>query len=774
MALADTAKLLASLDLEDKLSGKLKKAMGNVAAMETGWTKFGQTAERGLSNAAVNITKLGLVAGGFVASQVVFGVKALEDLERITNLTAGVIKSTGGAAGVTAAQVRDLANAQEDLTTVDDKVVQAGENMLLTFTNIGKGVFPQATAAMVNMGVAMNNGSVEGLDLSKTAIQIGKALQDPVKGVTALRKVGVALTDQQTEQVKALVKAGKVEEAQKIILHELAVEFGNAGKAAGQGFGADIRRFGDAVEEAQMALATGFLPVIRETAQWLNTKLRDPKVIAGITEAGKALARYLEQGLAAVQKIPWDGIATAVGTAAGFAKQLLDAFLGMPEWVKTAVITGWGLNKLTGGALRDMAGILAGGLVKGVLGMTAGVVNINAGVVNGAGGVPIAGGAVGQAEGRLGGIIRTAVSFLPAAIAASLAVVLAQELLKGQGQNDATAKGLIGQTQQFVKTASADQLRAALAGVEGQRAAVREAVGGLLFDTGLMGNKAELDQVIDLLRQSLLHQHPGGGGASDVAQVTKEYFRGVSTPFALAVRDFARATDQLIHSNLFGKAAAARTATGSQYSYQVLEKYIKGQGGVTDMQAFVTGQAVTLQAINKLRTPGNEAADLKGARGELKELKAIQRRFLAQGDTKMAAKIGADIKSLQAAIDATTAAVNALPAKLTLKPGTTIVNITNAAGITSTAHIGTGKNARSGALEFASGFLGTVAGAMQMIVGEAGRETVAILRNPRPGTFDVARPQPVHVTVRAELGLRSFDRSTVTTRGLSPNRYQMS
>jgi hypothetical protein len=70
------------------------------------------------------------------------------------------------------------------------------------------------------------------------------------------------------------------------------------------------------------------------------------------------------------------------------AKAAFDLFTGLPPWVQTAVITGWGLNKLTGGALGSIIGQLGSGLIKGVLGMNAGVVNINAAVVNGGGGLP--------------------------------------------------------------------------------------------------------------------------------------------------------------------------------------------------------------------------------------------------------------------------------------------------------------------------------------------------------------------------------------------------
>jgi phage-related minor tail protein len=88
----------------------------------------------------------------------------------------------------------DLATAISNKTGIDDEAIQSGENLLLTFTNIrnetGKGndVFNQATQTITDMSVAL------GQDMKSSAIQVGKALNDPIKGVTALQRVGVSFT----------------------------------------------------------------------------------------------------------------------------------------------------------------------------------------------------------------------------------------------------------------------------------------------------------------------------------------------------------------------------------------------------------------------------------------------------------------------------------------------------------------------------------------------------------------------------------------------------
>ena len=197
----------------------------------------GTTKEAGLTG--LGMAKLaigGLVAIGAVdklVGAVKFSIDAFAESERIMAQTEAVIRSTGGAAGMTAESIGDLANAEAALTGIDDEVVQSGANMLLTFQSIGKDVFPQAMRAVEDMAVAMAGGDASMVDLKGTAIQVGKALEDPINGVTALRRVGVMLTDEQIELVKSFMDVGDKASAQKVILGELNKEFGGSAEMAG-------------------------------------------------------------------------------------------------------------------------------------------------------------------------------------------------------------------------------------------------------------------------------------------------------------------------------------------------------------------------------------------------------------------------------------------------------------------------------------------------------------------------------------------------------------
>jgi hypothetical protein len=421
MATADTARLIASLELQDKFSAnadKFERALGGMERKTSTLGKIGGEVSRGAQTAVRNIATIGVFAAGAIASQVALGVQSLAQLEEVKNQTDAVIKSTQGAANVTAEEVRAQAEALEDLSTVDDKVIQRGQNMLLTFKGIrnevgeGNDIFNQATETALDMSVAL------GTDIKDSAIQLGKALNDPIRGISALRRVGVQFTEEQEDQIRTMVEAGDVMGAQKLILRELNDEFGGSAEAFGKGPGASLRRFGDAVEGAQQALATGFLPLMEKVSEKIQTLLADPAVLKQIQDFGVGAADTLDSLIDTALALPWGAIGDAFRLMGTGAKAALDFFTGMPSWIQTAVLTGWGLNKLTGGALGSIVGTLGSGLIKGVLGMNAGVVNINAATVNGG-----VGGAAGgaAAAGRGGGVLGTLSKVVAVGIAAQLA-----------------------------------------------------------------------------------------------------------------------------------------------------------------------------------------------------------------------------------------------------------------------------------------------------------------------------------------------------------------
>lgn len=202
--------------------------------------------------------------------------EAIHQESVITQLEAR-LKSTKGAAGLTKDELLKMASGLQAVTTYGDETVVEAENLLLTFTNIGRKVFPEALETVLDMSTAL------GQDLKSSAIQLGKALQDPILGVTALRRVGVNFTESQQEQIKVLVESGNALDAQKLILQELQTEFGGASKAAAIDFGGSLKQlssyWGDLKEDVGKAI------IENKTIKNTIKELKDEIII--LIETGK-------------------------------------------------------------------------------------------------------------------------------------------------------------------------------------------------------------------------------------------------------------------------------------------------------------------------------------------------------------------------------------------------------------------------------------------------------------------------------------------------------
>ena len=92
---------------------------------------------------------------------------------------------------------------------IDDDNLREMTNTLLTFGSVTGDTFTKANVLALDLSVAF------GKDLQSSAIMVGKALNDPLKGLTALSRIGVQFTAEQQEQIKAMVEVGDVAGAQR-------------------------------------------------------------------------------------------------------------------------------------------------------------------------------------------------------------------------------------------------------------------------------------------------------------------------------------------------------------------------------------------------------------------------------------------------------------------------------------------------------------------------------------------------------------------------------
>jgi hypothetical protein len=265
---ADTSKLESSLSKSKSGLTDLKQGIGGSIEALTGMSLAGV----GAAGAMV-----GLASG--LKKSIDMAIEA-EQIQADLNAT---LKSTNEAAGLSADEINRMASKMSNLTGIEDDAIVKSQAMLLTFTRIGKEVFPQATEAMLNMSTKF--GSLEA-----ASVQLGKALNDPIAGVAALRKVGVQLSDDQETLIKKFMAVNDISSAQKVILKELETEFGGLAAAMGETTQGKINRFNNSIGNLGETLGGIFLPAIGFAADALNELLTaSDKMAAKFEDTEKAV-----------------------------------------------------------------------------------------------------------------------------------------------------------------------------------------------------------------------------------------------------------------------------------------------------------------------------------------------------------------------------------------------------------------------------------------------------------------------------------------------------
>ena len=238
-------------------------------------------------------------AGAVIAGAGVLIGRSLRDAadsQRVLAQTEATLKSTGTTANGTAKQIAELAATLQKNTAFNDEAILSGQNLLLTFKGIqnqaGKGndIFNQASTTMLDFARAMNTGP------SEAAIKLGKALQDPTRGVTALRKSGVDFTKDQMEMIKALQESGDLMGAQKIVLAELQSQFGGSAAAYAKTFTGQLESMNNELNDLSEEIGFMVMPAV----QGMITEFRDLIPIIG------------PQLKAAIESVDWTSLTKSV------------------------------------------------------------------------------------------------------------------------------------------------------------------------------------------------------------------------------------------------------------------------------------------------------------------------------------------------------------------------------------------------------------------------------------------------------------------------------
>lgn len=242
-------------------------------------------------------------------------------------------------------KIQDYARAQSFLTGVDDEAILSAATKLLAFRKVAEsadelnGVYDRTLAVSLDVAAVLG-GTGDGLkNIESIAPKVGRALENPIKNMASLAKIGVVFNDVEKETVIRLQETNGVVAAQEYLLGQLELRYGGASEAGAKASEKIQARFEDLQEQVGDVL----LPAIESLADEFGVWLDGPAGKAAIAEfvaSFEVLAAYLAnpQNIKRIQEIAtgFAKMATALSQLFGIAEK----FMGIPEWLAKAIFGG--------------------------------------------------------------------------------------------------------------------------------------------------------------------------------------------------------------------------------------------------------------------------------------------------------------------------------------------------------------------------------------------------------------------------------------------------
>lgn len=212
----------------------------------------------------------GLIASAGVA----LGMQKIADAtivaERASFRLDAALKATGMAAGVTRAELDEMAESLKQRTPFDDDEIRKGLSALIRFRDVQGDIFRQAAQLAPDLAAALDT------DVVGAYTRLGRALEDPEKGLRALREAGLNVTSTQEKVKKSMAETGDVAAAQKIILDDLAKSVGGAAAGENAGVYGSFKAVGKAFDDFLKGLGQQEHSIrrMKQVADWASGAMR--------------------------------------------------------------------------------------------------------------------------------------------------------------------------------------------------------------------------------------------------------------------------------------------------------------------------------------------------------------------------------------------------------------------------------------------------------------------------------------------------------------------
>jgi hypothetical protein len=297
----------------------IKRAIADFKKLEGAGAKatYGlRTFDSALTAGVSKVARYGGIAAAALGGVSAYLIKGAEYAKQADDRLVAVAQSMGifgASAESVATRLQKLADAQEYELGVTAETIKATQAKLLTFKNIAReadivgGAFDRATTAAVDLAAA-GFGAAE-----QNAVQLGKALQDPIKGITALARSGVTFTDAEKAKIKALVQSNQMLAAQDTLLKAIESQVGGTAASTVT----DTFKIAAAFGHVRDEIGTLLLPIVEKFANFMVNK-----VVPYATEAGR---QFGEKGFGGGVKFLVEGIDNFIQKG----NKAVDIFIGL-------------------------------------------------------------------------------------------------------------------------------------------------------------------------------------------------------------------------------------------------------------------------------------------------------------------------------------------------------------------------------------------------------------------------------------------------------------
>lgn len=180
-----------------------------------------------------------------------------EEIDRRLELA---VKGAGFGFAATADDLKELAENLALTNTFSAENIKQAETMALRW-HLNAKMFGEVMEAAANLAAA------QGGDLTDSTKKLGVAMNLIEKGnatrVFRILKMELAdLSRAESEHIKALTKAGQVEEAQQLILEAVKNKYKDAAEVMSHTYLGRMKQLSNVVEEVKVKIGTGFLPLM--------------------------------------------------------------------------------------------------------------------------------------------------------------------------------------------------------------------------------------------------------------------------------------------------------------------------------------------------------------------------------------------------------------------------------------------------------------------------------------------------------------------------------